>query len=192
MPLGVLQMVIEPPKQDLLWWEAQELVEGLVFFKQPVQFRVQLDINLAKQTPTDDLPDQAKNQVLPHFNDISTSNIHNRTTDTLCRVDNDVVVLSHVESIQLLQLLSNPVQYTLINGIWNTVVDELRENETIFTLVEHLERIRGEGKEAADIRVSRKDGVDVASEFCPLIFVDGVCYICGRALDLNLSTNAAL
>ena len=77
----------------------------------------------------------------------------------------------------MLDLLSSLVQNTLIDGVRHAVVDQLRQNQTILALVEHLECIGREGQEVANIRVSGKDSIDVSRELGPLIFVDCVCNI---------------
>ncbi len=38
--------------------------------------------------------------MFPDLDDISTSNVHDRASNALGRVDNDVVVLRHVELVQ--------------------------------------------------------------------------------------------
>lgn len=71
MPASVLQMIVEPSQQDLLRRQSQELLQGLAVLQQTVQLRVQLDVNLAQQSPTNDLPDQTQHQMLAHFDDVS-------------------------------------------------------------------------------------------------------------------------
>jgi len=105
---------------------------------------MQLDINLPQQTPSNDLPNQPQNQMLPDLNDIPTTNIHDRASNTLRRLDNDIVILSHVESIKLLDLLALPIQHTLVNGVRYAVVDELGEYQAVFATVEHLEGVEWE------------------------------------------------
>jgi hypothetical protein len=107
---------------------------------------MQLDIDLSEETSSDDLPDQAQDQVLPNFNKISTADVDNRTSNALGGVDDNVVVFCHVESIQFLDLFAWPVQYTFVNSVRDAVVDELRQDQPILAFVEHLERICREGK----------------------------------------------
>lgn len=170
-------MVIEPSKQDLFWWQPEKLVEGLIFFKKSVEFRMQFDVNLSKESSADDLPDQTKNEMLPDFNNIAAPDVYYRTSDTFCGIDDYVVVFSHMERIQLLDLLSRPVQHTLVNGVWNAVVDEFGQNQSVFTLVEHLEGVSRERKKVPDVRVTRKDCIDMSREFGPLIFIDSMCNV---------------
>jgi hypothetical protein len=49
-------VVVEPPEQDLVRWQAQELLQRLAILQQTVQLWVDLDIDLAEQTAADDLP----------------------------------------------------------------------------------------------------------------------------------------
>lgn len=71
MPLGVVQMVVEPPQQDLLRRQPQELLQSLAVFEETIELRMQLNINFAQQPSSDDLPDQTKDQVLRACHDIS-------------------------------------------------------------------------------------------------------------------------
>ena len=84
VPLGVLQVVVEPAQQNLLGGKAQELLQSLVVFQQSVQLRVESNVDLAEQTSADNLPDQTKNQVLLDLDDVARANVDDRTTDTLC------------------------------------------------------------------------------------------------------------
>lgn len=174
MPLGILQVVVEPAQQDLLSGKAQELLQSLIIFQQSVQLRVESDIDLAEKTSADNLPDQTKNQVLLDLDDVARANVDNRTADTLCRLNDDVVVLSHVEGVECLDLLADSVQDTLIDCVGYTVVDELGQYETVLALVEHLKGIGGERQLVANVGISGKDGIDVTGEFFALILVDGV------------------
>ena len=191
MPLCVLQVVVEPSQQDLLRRQAQELLECLVIFQQSVQLRVQLDVDLAEQTSPDDLPDQTQNQMLAHLNDVPTANVDNGTPNTLCRLNNDVVVLGEVEVVQLLDLFARLVENTLVDCVGYAVVDQLRQHETILALIEHLEGVGREGQAVANVWVAGKDGIDMARELGSLVLVDGVSDVGGRALDLDSATAAA-
>ena len=79
--------------------------------------------------------------MLPYFNDIPTAYIDHRAPDTLCGIDDNVIVLSHVKCVQSLNLLSRPVQYALINRVRYAVIYELRQNQSILAVVKHLEGI---------------------------------------------------
>ena len=86
---------------------------------------MKLDINLSKQASSYNLPDQAKNQMLSNLNNVAATNVYDRTPNGLGRVDDYIVVLSHVESIDLLDFLARYIQDTLIDGIGDAVVDQL-------------------------------------------------------------------
>ena len=79
--------------------------------------------------------------MLPHFNDIPTAYIDHRAANTLCGIDHNVIVLSHVKCVQSLNLLSRPIQYALINRVRYAVIYELRQHQAIFAVVKHLEGI---------------------------------------------------
>lgn len=193
LPLGVLQVIVEPTEQDLLWGQAQELLQSLILLQQTVQLGVELNIDLAQQTTANDLPDQTQNQVLADLNDIPATNVHHRAANTLGRVDHNVVVLGHVESVQLLDLLASLVQDTLINSIRYAVIDQLGQDQTVLALVEHLEGISREGQQVANIGIAGQDSIDVSREFGSLILVDGVGNVRRGALDVDATTtNAAL
>lgn len=134
-------MIVEPPEQDLLRRQSKELLKSLILLKQSVELGVQLDVNLAQQSTANNLPDQAQNQMLPDLDDVASADVHNRAADTLGGFDDNVVVLTHMESIEIFRLSAGDVEDTLIDGVRYTVVDELGENQTILALVEHLKGI---------------------------------------------------
>lgn len=185
-------MVVEPAKKDLLRGKAKELLESLILVKKAVELGVQLDIDLTEKTTTDDLPDKAKDQVLADLDDVASTNVNDGAADTLGGLDNDVVVLAHLESIEVLCLLSGHVHDSLVDGVGHAVVDELGKDETVLALVEHLESVSGEGQPRANVRVTGEDSIDVTSELGPLVLVDGVCDIGVGALNLDLAAHAAL
>lgn len=129
------QVIVEPPQQDLLWWEAKECFEGFISFQKTVQFWVQTDIDFGQQTSLDDLPDETQNQVLASIHDVLRSNVDDTASDSLGRADGDIVVFNDLEVGQFVL----DVQYTLVNSIWHRVVDELAQQETIFTSCKGLQ-----------------------------------------------------
>lgn len=153
---------------------------------------MQLDVNLAQKTTANDLPDQTKDKMLANLDDVASTNVDDGATDTLGRLDDDVVVLAHLESIQVFSLLSGHVHNSLVDGVGYAVVDELGQYQAILALVEHLEGVGREGQSRADVGVAGENGVDVTSELRPLILVDGVCGVGIGPLDLNLAADAAL
>ena len=130
--------------------------------------------------------------MLPYFDDISTAYIDHRASDALGGVDDDIVVLGHVKSVQSLDLLPRSIQYTLINRIRHAIIYELRQNQPVFAIVKHFECVGREWQPMSDIGISSQDGVDVSCEFRPLILIDSVCDIGRRTLDLYSPSNTAL
>lgn len=88
------------------------------------------NIDLGQETGLDDLPDEAQNQVLASIHDILGSNVDDTASDSLGRVDGDVVVLDDLEVGELVL----DVQDTLIDGVGHRVVDEFAQKETICML----------------------------------------------------------
>lgn len=127
-PVGGFQVVVEPTKQNLVWGKFQEFIQSFAILEQAVKFRMELDINLAEQTAFDDLPNQTKNQMLSSFDDILRTNVDNRASNSLGRVDDNVVVFNHLEVVYLF----GGVQDTLINSIRDGIVDKLTKDETIY------------------------------------------------------------
>ena len=130
--------------------------------------------------------------MLPYFDDVSTAYVDHGASDTLGGVDDDIVVFGHVEGVQSLDLLPGPIQYTLVNCIWHTIIDELRQHQPIFAVVEHFEGVGSEWQAVSDIWISSQHRIDVSCKFRPLILIDCVCDICRRTLDLYPSPNTAL
>ena len=158
---------------------------------------MQLDIDLAQETSPDDLPNQTQNQVFLDLDNVSTANVHHRATNTLCRLNHDVVVFCHVEGVQCLDLLADSVEDTLVDGVRYAVVDELGQDQTVLAVVEHLEGVGVERQQVADIGVSRENSIDVPCELGQLILVDGMLRAAGRATNSDsaascVSTNAGL
>lgn len=73
--VGRLEVVVEPPEQDLIRRQPQKLFQRLAVVQQAVQFRVDLDVDLAEQAPTDNLPNETENQVFSSFFDIGRADI---------------------------------------------------------------------------------------------------------------------
>ena len=185
-------MIVKPAQQDLLGWQAQKLFERLVILQQAVEFGVEFDINLAQETAPNDLPDEPENEMLADFDDVAASNVDDGTANALGRVDDDVVILGHVEGIQRLELFAGLVQDALIDGIGDAVIDQLGQHQAILTLVKHLKGVGGEGQRIADVRVAGKDRIDVPGKLGALILIDRVGDVGGGALDMDGLAYAAL
>ena len=48
VPLRVLQVIVEPSEQDLLWRKSQELLQSFTILKQSIELGMQLNIDLAE------------------------------------------------------------------------------------------------------------------------------------------------
>lgn len=206
MPVGRLEVVVEPAEEDLVRRESKELVERLAVLEEAVELGVDLDVDLGEKTTTDNLPDKTKDEVLPALLDVAGTNVDDRTSNTLGRGDDNVVVLGHLEGVELLALLGL-VEHTLVDGVGHRVVDELAEDEAVWcqcltyliassiasphklltaNLVEQLHRVRRDGQQVPDIRVAGQHTVDVVCKRRALILVDRVLRVGSRrALDGN-------
>lgn len=89
---------------------------------------MQFDINLAKKTPSDNLPDQAENKVFSAFNEIRTPDIDDMS-EALCRIDDQVIVFDHLELTKLLAP-SGFMEDTFINGLKSTRSDTVHTSGT--------------------------------------------------------------
>src|SRR5271163_309439 len=97
-----------------------------------------------------------------------------------------------MESIESFYLLPWTVQNTLINGIWDTIIDQFGKHKTILAFIKHLECICWERKTRTQIRVSSKDGIDMSGELSPFILINGMCNIRRRTLNLNAPAHTRL
>jgi hypothetical protein len=73
---------VEPPQEDLIWRQPQELVQRLPLIQQPIQLRVMLDVDLAEQSPPNDLPDEAEDEVLPTLGNVGRADVNDGAADT--------------------------------------------------------------------------------------------------------------
>lgn len=70
LPACSLQVVVEPSQQNLVRSQTEEIVHGLSFLTEPIQLRMKFDIDLCKETSTDDLPDESKDEMFSALGDI--------------------------------------------------------------------------------------------------------------------------
>jgi hypothetical protein len=148
LPAGRLEMEVEPPEQDLVRRQSEELLQCLVLVQQAVQLGVQLDVDLAEQPAPNDLPDQAVDQVLAALGQVRRANVDNRAADALGGGNDDIVVLGHLEVVQAFgegrrdadgrdPFVAFPararglVEDALVDGVGDRVVDELGEDEAV-------------------------------------------------------------
>lgn len=94
-----------------------------------------LDINLTQQTPPDNLPDQPQNQMFSPFFQITRTDVDYGTSDTFCRSDDDIVIFCHLECVEGFWFPFGEwfVEDTFIDGFRDGVVDQLAQDETIYT-----------------------------------------------------------
>lgn len=133
-PVGRLEVEVEPPEQDLVRRQPEELLERLALVEQPVQLRMVLDVNLAEQSPPDDLPDQPKDEVFGPVRNVRRANVDDRAPDSLGRGDDNVVVLGDLERVERLGLAlghGRLVENSLVDRVRNRVVDELAQDQTV-------------------------------------------------------------
>lgn len=100
LPSRSFQVVVEPSKQDLVWRKSQKLLQRLSIVQKTVQFGVDLDVDLAEQTPSDNLPDETENEMFTTFGDILRTNVNDGTSDTFRRSDDNVVVFGHLKGVE--------------------------------------------------------------------------------------------
>lgn len=129
-----LQMIIEPPQQNLVGRQPQKLFQRLAILQQPIQFRMMLDVNLAQQAPPNHLPDQAQDQVLSTLLQVGRTDIDDRQSDTFGGRNDNVVVFRHLECVQGFGLRFGLVEDALVDCFGDRVVDELGQEETVCTL----------------------------------------------------------
>lgn len=76
---------------------------------------MKFDVNLAKKTSSNNLPNQSKYKVLSSFNEIRRTNIDDRSK-SLCRIDDEVVIFDHLKLAEFLAFIGF-VQNTFIDGL---------------------------------------------------------------------------
>lgn len=138
-------MIVKPTEQDLIRREPEELLERLVLIQQAVQLGVQLDVDLGQEPLPNDLPDEAEDEVLPAFDEIRRSDVDDGESEGLGGTDDKIVVLRHLERVRGLgrgrgcggasgggsSVGFGLVQYAFVDRVGHSVVDELREYESI-------------------------------------------------------------
>jgi hypothetical protein len=98
--------------------------------------------------------------------EILSTNVDNVATNGLGRVDGKGLVFDDTESVKVLL-----VDYTLINGFWNSVVDEFANNKTVLNRGEKAHIFGVDWKMGlANVSILLESGVDVISK-SDLLFV---------------------
>lgn len=151
---------------------------------------MEFDVDLAQETTSNDLPDETENEMLPNLDNVTSTNVDDGAANTLGRLDDNVVVFSHLKGIEILGPFPRRIQDTFVDSVRDTVIDEFGQDEPVLALVKHLKGICREWKAATDIYIPSKDSIDMPSEFGAFVFVDGMCDVGIRTLHLNLSSKA--
>lgn len=146
-------MIVEPAKKNLVWGEAEQVVDCLALFAQTVQLRVELDVDLREQTAADDLPDQAEDEMLAALRKVRCADVDDRTSDRFRGCDHDVVVFGDLEVVEGLGS-RRLVQHSYVDRFRNRVIDELGKNESISAIVEQLHRMGRDRDPVPDIGVA--------------------------------------
>jgi len=76
--------------------------------------------HLGKEANFDDLPDESEDQMLAPFDQVLTANVDDAATDCLGRINHNIVVFGHLKRVHW-----RLVQYTLVNGVRNSSIDQL-------------------------------------------------------------------
>lgn len=156
-------MIVEPSEEDLIWGQTEEIFDGFTLLAQTVELGVKLNIDLGEQSSTNDLPDETKDQMFTTLRDISRTDVDDGATYTLCRGDDDVVVLGNLEGVQWFTS-GGFVENTRVDGVWNGVVDEFTEDQPVLDLVEDLHGICRNGVSACEVGVIFDNLVDVSHQ----------------------------
>lgn len=147
-------MVVDPSEQDLLRGQPQELLQGFILVQQSVELGVKLDVNLPQESATDNLPDETEDEMFSDLNDISSANVDDGATNSLCGLNDNVVVLAHLEGVEIFGLFARYVENSFVDCVGDAVVDELGQHQTILALVKHLKSIGRERQAARNISVT--------------------------------------
>jgi hypothetical protein len=92
-----------------------------------------LDVDLAQQSSSDDLPNQTQDQVFPSLGDVLRADVDDGTSDTFGRGDDDVIVLGDLEGVEF-AFRGRLVEDSVVDGIRDRVVDEFTQNQTVYAL----------------------------------------------------------
>ena len=76
---------------------------------------MKFDVNFAKKSTSNNLPDQTENKMFPALNKIRTADIDN-SSETLGRVDDQIVIFNHLELTEFLAF-TGLIENTFIDGL---------------------------------------------------------------------------
>jgi hypothetical protein len=111
---------------------------------------MKLDIHLRQQSSSDNLPNETQDQMFPSLSDIARSDVHDGTSDTFRRRDDDIVVFCNLECVEGFTR-GGFVEDTGVDGVGDGVIDEFAEDETVFTVVEELHCLCWDGEAVVDV-----------------------------------------
>jgi len=182
-PTSVLEVVVEPSKEDLLNGELKEVLNGFTLLQKAVKLGMVDQVNLREQTNLHNLPDETENQMRLSVNEILSTNVNNVATDSLGRVDSKSLVLVNTERVQVLL-----VHHTLVDGFRYSIVDEFAHDETITNTLEETHVFSVHGESRTYIGILFQGVVNVVSKSDLLFVREGMGGSVGTTANLvNLS-----
>jgi hypothetical protein len=102
VPARSFEVVVEPPEEDLVGCQPEQVVDRLAVLAEAVQLGVDLDIDVVQETPADDLPDETEDEMLATLCNVRGTDVDYGTPNSFCRCDNDVVVFGDLEVVERL------------------------------------------------------------------------------------------
>lgn len=116
---GILEMMVHPTEQNLLWRESQEVLDAFAVLQQSRQAWTILEGDLIKETYTDDLPEQPEHQMRRAFGQVVSVDVDDVAADRLRGGESQRQVLVHPVEGQVLF-----VDRALVDRVWTRVVDD--------------------------------------------------------------------
>lgn len=117
---------------------------------------MKLDVNLCKQSSSNDLPDKTQNKMFCSLCYVARTNVDDRASDGFGRCNDNVVVLGHLERVQAL-LSSRLVQNSDIDSVRDGIVDEFTEDKPISAFFKNLHGISGDRESCANVWIVLED-----------------------------------
>jgi hypothetical protein len=127
-------MVIEPPQENLIWRQPQQILNRLSILAKTVQLGMQFDINLREQAFPDDLPNQTQNEMFSAFSQIRRADVDDGTANGLSGGDDDVVIFCDLECVKGFAL-GWFVKDSSIDRVGDRVVNQFGEDEAVTAFV---------------------------------------------------------
>lgn len=117
---SLTQVVVDPTQEKLISGKLEKILDGLSGLQKAVQLGMRLQVDLGKETNLDDLPHQTKDQMVGSLHQVDRRNVDDVATNGTRRVQNQSLVLSDAESVQL-----GLVDGALVDGTRDGIVDQL-------------------------------------------------------------------